>query len=193
MSRTTWLSTAVLASAAAFAACSNATGAITLQINETTLSQGASVSLPVYATGGDSVDGVKLDIKVDNGAKVVNFDFTGTFLTGGSGFNSIPDPTGEFPQYTYADTTPPADVVSASGLVGTLILDTTGISIGQTFTVDFFFDYGSPTGSDTFFSLGVGKADLNITSPTEITVVPEPASLGLLAGAALFAIRRRRA
>jgi hypothetical protein len=174
----------------ALAIPATASAAITLQVGAlpSNVLQGSSVSLPITATGGDNVDGFQFDILVNNGVKILGIDMTGSFLSGGSVLNPIPDDT--YPRYQYF--TNPQNIASASGLVTTLLLDTSAVPVNGTFTVDLFAT--QPDVADTYFSLGQDRAQLNVLSPTTVTVVvPEPATLGVFASAGALLLRRRRA
>jgi hypothetical protein len=119
---------------------------------------------------------------------------TGSFLSGGNVSRLTFGGDETYPRFLYIQANSPTTTSAIDGTVGTLIIDTSSIPVGGTFTVDFFADF-----NETKFSRSVVGSDAIDVFPTPsgpftISVVPEPALFGTLAaGLGLLATRRRRA
>lgn len=179
-------------------------GAISLSIDETQVpsSTAATLTIRSTATEGEIVQGFELQPKINDGGIasggtstkppiVAGPSITGTIWGAGTTVNQATSITSFplFPQFSYQGIAP----LVPNGVVAILTIDTTGLAPGETFTVDLTDDdygsYFSPPFTETSTSL-LTLVDLPAFT---ITVVPEPASLGLLAGGVGLLMRRRRA
>jgi hypothetical protein len=155
-------------------------------------------TVPIYVSGGDAVEGLNLYVGVgDGGALLGGTDGSAPAITGldivtGTIFganNTGQQTPNQTVQFWSASTTTNSGSVSASGLLATIIVDTTGFTAGNSYDL-MLASYPAATGvPDSDFG-GVPGTFINGT----LTIVPEPGALGLLAalaGAALLHRRRR--
>ena len=161
----------------------------------------AGQAVQFFVTGSDAVAGLELDIQVGDGGS----DLGGTNV--GPTITSIDLITGTAFQ---VDSAAQADVVTfprarqstvdiagsvtadagTGGLIATVVFDTTGQTPG---TYDLLLSGVAGSFSTQFFAQNGDPIQTTVTNGTvEITPVPEPASLGLLAVGGLTLLRRRR-
>lgn len=165
-------------------------GTILLQPNK------SNQMVQVFVTGGDAVSTFNLRAQIGDGVNPSPI-FQSVSFTGGMWDAYANTVTGEVPagyeqyaQYSVA-LNAANQTVPASGLLATLIIDTTG------FTTDAYYPLklsGADLIKDDSNFATAGGADLaaDITNGLIHVVVPEPGSLSLLAVAVLVLGRRRR-
>jgi len=156
-------------------------------------------TIQIFVSGGDAVQGMNFNVQVADGGPeagafggtidgpaITNVDiFTGTIFesnnTGQAGSGSI------VPQVYHAATTTSTGTVSANGLLATITFDTTGF-----FFMDPVHSWDLVSSNTLNGPMDFGPIPATISDGT-INVVPEPASMALLALGALAMIRRRKA
>ncbi|HEY0008137.1 MAG TPA: hypothetical protein VGB55_05400 [Tepidisphaeraceae bacterium] len=161
---------------------------------------GAPISISV--TGGEAVSAFTLfaeilddgipdgttvlpTFRVIDGADLI----TGTIFESKAPTQSAPFNTGTaYNRSVDAATVNPA---LANGSLGRLFLDTTGLMVGDSFRIRFVEVLGSF--NSTLTSPTGTTITLTGETITTITVIPEPASFAVIAGAGLVLLRRRRA
>lgn len=157
----------------------------------------AQQAIEFYVTGGDATDGFEFDLQIgDGGAEVGGTDtgpvfgaidlVTNTIWSAASP-NQADVVDSPLAKQSTVDT---ASLVSGSGLIGTVMFDTTGITSGE-----FAFSLTGVAGSfnTKFFN---GANEITTVAPNgrlRIVSVPEPGFLSLLATCGLgLGLRRRR-
>jgi hypothetical protein len=188
---------AIAAVAAALYLASSAHAALIITVGDHTLLPGTpNQAIPLYVSGGDPVYGLTLVAQVADGGPSAGGSITGPTLTADPKTGTIFD---AFPGTLYstaASGSPQIAIAnalldlpytaSATGLIATLYIDTTGFTSG---TWDLAL--ASTLGDVTSFA-GLDSS-LQITPGTiTIRAIPEPAALGLLA-VPVATLRRRRA
>jgi hypothetical protein len=102
----------------------------------------ANQAIPIYVTGGIPVQGINFNVQIQDatgtlaGPTIQDLDIlTGTIFAGNNtGAEEDPDGSGvddQVPQLEFRDTTTLADTVIAEGLIGTLLIDTSGFTDGS--------------------------------------------------------------
>ena len=150
----------------------------------------------IRVSGVQGVAGVDLNAQIAVGTGTFYPIFSGVDLTTGTLFaannNGASDMgSGSFPRVaTWSLLTASGTISSAEGLLATLYIDTTGQSSGT-----YSLSLGNTLGGPTVFydSTGLTKIPITITDGS-FTIVPEPASAGiLLVAAPTLLLGRRRA
>ena len=150
----------------------------------------------ISVTGGDAVQGVELNARIGTGLGAIPKFTGGTVITGtifasnnqGDFGDGVIGNGTSIPQIlNLATATTGVTTVAASGLLGTLIIDTTGLNAG-TYALTLSNTENGPT---------VLTRPGNISTTTvidgSITIVPEPATAGLLVlSTGGLLLRRRR-
>jgi len=148
----------------------------------------ATWAIPIYVTGGDSVQGCDLNVQIGDGGPdaggTTGPQITAVDLEGGifAGNNNGQNDLGSIPQVAMYSITTKSGSVGADGLLTTVTIDPNGFTTG-TWPLKLHGTLNGPT------DFAPGQA--TITDGT-ITLVPEPASLVLLGLGTLAVIRRRR-
>jgi hypothetical protein len=184
-------------------------GALSLSVVETQVPKSATATLTIIATAteGEIVQGLELQPKINDGGIanggtsvkppiVAGPSIAGTIWGAGSTADQ-PTPISSFPlfpQFSYQGIAP----LTPNGIVAILTIDTSGLAPGETFTVDLTDGDSENPGYSSYFTPPLEETPTAIPElidlpPFTITVVPEPASLGLLAGGVGLLMRRRRA
>ncbi len=135
----------------------------------------------ISVTGNSGFDGL---------TSAVIFDFDGLDALNPVGFVWDGSPDFDNPNQWFTDATLPAPSAVSFGatlpVVGGEVTPLATLSIDPQNTGDFVVTDGATVGDENAAPLDVKSG------PTTFSIVPEPASLGLLAMGALAAIRRRR-
>ncbi len=149
-------------------------------------------SIQVFVSSGTPVsalnfnaqigDGGSAAGKVDSGPKITGVDLENATIF--AGHNSGQTLVDSYPQLALWNIMTEADgvTVPANGLLATLTLDTSGIFSGV---------YSLKLGDTLNGSTDFGPVAASVTDGS-LTIVPEPASLGLLGMAGCLLLRRRR-
>ena len=167
-------------------------------------------AVPLTVSGGDAVSGLELLVEVgDGGPELAAIDPSRTGLPGpaitvlsatdgtlfaGLATDITPPAEPQYPQFRQAFTLvdDPPGSVAAAGTFALVTFDTTGFSAGETFGLSVrdtlftsrFIDPTSPVGDPVPLRI--------IDGTITLVAVPEPASLSVMAAAALLLRRRAR-
>lgn len=190
-----------IAAAAVAGAATLSNAAISLTILENQVTKGTASTLTVYATAtaGEQVQGFELRPKINDGGISDTYPsfsalppVAGTIFSPSTSVSDSGGPISTYPLYPFISFNG-SDPVVATGVVGKLILDTTSVPNGGTFTVD-LTEIDNDLIFTSYFTGTSSRIDLTDSGPFTIqVVVPEPATIGALAaGVGLLAMRRRR-
>ena len=148
----------------------------------------------IYATGTDMVTAFNLraQIGADGAAASAAPIFNSIDFSGGIWDASAYTVTGDIigdGKYTQMSVAfNPAAEVAADGLIATLVINTSGFTASESFDLKLS---SSGIGSDSIFVI-TGGDELAATITNGTIIIPEPATLSLLALGGLALIRRRR-
>lgn len=161
----------------------------------------AGQQVQIFVTGNDQVEGLNFNIQVGaGGARILDLDIlTGTIFASNNTGTSDPDGPGAgdlAPLWEGRTTTTSGGTVVASGLLGTVTFDTTGL-FGGTWGLSMSQTSNGPTDfADPDILLDITDGSIFIRGGSQGEDVPEPATtalLGLASVALAGYLRRRRA
>ena len=151
-------------------------------------------TIEVFVTGGQAIETVNLNVQVGDGTNTNGPTIQGVDAITGTLFAPPNNDGGQFdilrdPQ-VFATTvaTPPGTTIAADGLLATIIIDTTGVNTG---TYDLKLADTLNDDTDLGFDINLNKIEPTISNG-QFTVVPEPASVLLLAASGVMLMHRRR-
>ena len=185
--RTQYWILALFAAVALPAAAAHATA--TIDVGTWNLDVDTVSGIQIVVQNGGAIEGMDLRAQIGEGTAgpiFVGVDYTGSIWDGQS-FLSAVDPVDPGNNRWFNDGLALfAGTVTADGLLGTLLVDTTGLSVGQSFSLRLDEPFG---GTALIIDANTNHA-LQLTNGT-INIVPEPASLVLLGAGTLVLLRRR--
>jgi hypothetical protein len=183
---------------------SQAYGQLDVSAGHVVVNQGAtSADIPIHSSGSGSVTDMLLVVQVGDGGTVTGnppvpkinaVSLSGSVWSPESNYNTFsgfgpPDaPPDEIIDFN-VEALGGVSAVPGSGLLATITLDLTGFSIaGNTWDIHLVDDFGT----STLLLEDTTEVTGTLTSGSLTVVIPEPASVALLGGVMLLALRRGR-
>ena len=145
--------------------------------------EGEDLQLQLFLQSVDpttSLIGANLKVSIVENSIAVNYDGTGSVFPGG--LNVAGGLVGD-QDLSIASFAPATVDDSGTDLLGTLTIDSSTLSNGEQFTIDF---------TGTVFSDTSGFDVESLPDPVLVTIIPEPTSLALIGLGGLLLVRRRR-
>lgn len=177
-----------------------ANGAV-IQVSDVEVVPGTpSVDIPVTISGGAEITDMAFYVQVGDGGtvkgnapvpKILAFDFTGSIWGSPDNYDASNGfaPPEEMPDVSLnlKGGVPP---VIADGLLVTLVLDTSGMAEGESYTISLVQDWETQTRTEVK-GVNATSVDTQLVGGT-VNLTPEPTAMAVLGLGSLLALRRRR-